>query len=92
VPAPPAKAFADRMTPVADGMAISVAWVFARLGGKAAAWAGVGDDADGEFIRESLAAEGLDVSVIRTVQGGRSSQVAVIVDAAGRTCSPLGPR
>ena len=84
VPVLPAKVIADRMTRVADGMAISAACAFARLGGKAAAWARVGDDADGEFIRESLAAEGLDVSGIRTVQGGRSSQVAVIVDAAGQ--------
>ncbi len=84
VPALPAKALADRMCRVADGMAISAACAFTRLGGTAAAWARVGDDADGAFIRESLAAEGLDVSGIRTVPGGRSSQVAVIVDATGQ--------
>jgi sulfofructose kinase len=84
VPALPAKVLADRMTRVADGMAISAACAFTRLGGRAAAWARVGDDADGGFIRNSLADEGLDVSGIRAVTGGRSSQVAVIVDGAGQ--------
>jgi len=84
VPALPAKALANRMCRVADGMAISAACAFARLGGKAAAWARVGDDADGAFIRDSLAAEGLDVSGLRTVPRGRSSQVAVIVDEQGQ--------
>ncbi|MFM8704138.1 MAG: PfkB family carbohydrate kinase [Planctomycetia bacterium] len=76
LPELPAKVIADRMTRVADGMDISAACAFTRLGGKTAAWARAGDDADGEFIRKSLAAEGLDVSGIRRVQGGRSSQVA----------------
>jgi sulfofructose kinase len=84
VPALPAKVLADRMSRVADGMAVSAACAFARLGGAAAVWARVGADADGLFIRESLAAEGLDVSGLRTIPGGRSSQATVIVDGAGR--------
>lgn len=40
--------------------------------------------ADGTFIRESLAAEGLDVSGLRMVPGGRTSQAAVIVDERGQ--------
>jgi sulfofructose kinase len=83
VPALPAKVLADQMCRVADGMAISAACAFTRLGGVAAAWARVGDDADGVFIRGSLAEAGLDVSQIRSFQGGRSSQVAVIVDGDG---------
>lgn len=84
VPAPPAKALADRMCRIADGMAVSAACAFIRLGGTAAAWARVGDDADGAFIRASLADAGLDVSGIRSMPAGRSSQVAVLVDHAGQ--------
>lgn len=84
VPALPAKALADGMCRVADGMAASAACAFARLGGAATVWARVGDDADGTFVRTSLAAAGLDVSVLRTVPGGRTSQATVVVDRAGR--------
>jgi len=84
VPPLPAKALANRMCRIADGMAVSAACAFARLGGRAAVWARVGDDADGTFIRDSLAAEGLDVSGLRMVPGGRSSQATVIVDEQGQ--------
>ena len=84
VPTLPAKTLANRMCRVADGMAVSAACAFARLGGRAAAWARVGDDADGAFIRDALAAEGLDVSGLRVIRGGRSSQAAVIVDELGQ--------
>ena len=83
VPALPAKVLAQEMCRVADGMALSAACAFTRLGGSAAAWARVGDDADGAFIRSSLSEAGLDVSAIRSVPGGRSAQVAVIVDGTG---------
>jgi sulfofructose kinase len=83
VPALPAKVLADQMCRIADGMAISAACAFTRLGGTAAAWARVGGDAEGAFIRSSLSDAGLDVSGIRSSCGGRSSQVAVIVDGSG---------
>jgi sulfofructose kinase len=83
VPPPPAKVLASRMVPVIDGMALSAACAFARLGGQAAIWARCGDDAQGQLTRESLAAEGLDVSGLRTVPGSASSQATVIVDARG---------
>lgn len=44
----------------------------------------MGEDADGAFIRDSLAAEGLDVSGLRMVPGGKSSQATVIVDEQGQ--------
>jgi sulfofructose kinase len=84
VPPLPAKALANALCRVADGMAISAACGFTRLGGEAAIWARVGDDVDGAFIRASLAAEGLDVSAIRVLHPGRSSSVAVIVDRSGQ--------
>lgn len=84
VPPLPAKAIANALCRVADGMAISAACGFTRLGGEAAVWARVGDDVDGAFIRASLAAEGLDVSSIRVLRPGRSSSVAVVVDGRGQ--------
>jgi len=84
VPAPPAKALAHDATRVADGMAISAAYTFAKLGGAAAAWARIGDDARGQAIRTELGQAGLDVSDIRPVSGGRSSHACVIVDADGK--------
>jgi len=83
VPTLPAKVLADQMCRIADGMAVSAACAFTRLGGTAAAWARVGDDADGAFIKHSLSEAGLDVSGIRSFRGGRSAQVAVIVDGTG---------
>jgi sulfofructose kinase len=83
IPAPPAKAMASMASRVADGMAISAAFAFAKLGGEAAAWARVGDDARGRQIREALGADGLDVSGIRSAAGGHSSHACVIVDARG---------
>ena len=44
VPSLPAKAIANALCRVADGMAISAACGFTRLGGEAAVWARVGDD------------------------------------------------
>lgn len=84
VPPLPAKVLANALCRVADGMAISAACGFTRLGGEAAVWARVGDDVDGGFIRASLAAEGLDVASIRMLDSGRSSSVAVIVDRTGQ--------
>jgi len=72
VPAPPAKALASDAARVADGMAISAAYSFAKLGGHAAAWARVGKDARGDAIRDELGQAGLDVSEIRSVAVGRS--------------------
>lgn len=84
VPPLPAKVLADRMCRLADGMAVSAACAFTALGGAAAVWARVGDDADGAFVHDSLATAGLDVSGLRTIPGGRTSQATVIVDATGR--------
>ncbi len=83
VPPPPAKVLAQRMVQVVDGMALSAACAFARLGGDAAIWARCGDDAQGMATRESLRAEGINVDGLHTVAGSASSQAAVIVDARG---------
>jgi sulfofructose kinase len=83
VPPLPAKVLADRLVEVVDGMALSAACAFARLGGRAAIWARCGDDEPGRAARAALQAEGLDVSGLRAVPGAASSQATVIVDARG---------
>lgn len=83
VPALPAKVLASRLVEVVDGMALSAACAFARLGGRAAIWARCGDDEPGRAARAALRAEGLDVSGLRAVPGAASSQATVIVDARG---------
>jgi len=83
VPPLPAKVMARRLVEVVDGMALSAACAFARLGGQAAVWARCGDDAPGQAVRATLQAEGLDVSGLRAVPGSASSQATVIVDGRG---------
>jgi sulfofructose kinase len=83
IPKPPAKVLAQRLVQVVDGMALSAACAFARLGGEAAIWARCGDDAQGLATRQSLASEGIQVDGLHVVPGSASSQAAVIVDQRG---------
>ena len=84
VPPLPAKVIADTMVRLVDGMAVSAAYAFVRLGGTAAVWGRIGDDDAGRTMRAALAAEGLDTSGVIAVPGGRSSAATVIVDGQGR--------
>ncbi len=83
VPPLPAKVLASRLVEVVDGMALSAACAFAKLGGRAAIWARCGDDGPGQSAKVALEAEGLDVTGLRAVPGAASSQATVIVDARG---------
>ena len=67
------------------GPAATAAVAAARLGMEAAIVSAVGDDAEGERIVQGLAAEGVDVSGISRVPGGRSGQSLVIIDGPHRT-------
>ena len=83
VPPVPAKVLASELCELTDGMAVSAACAFARLGGSAAIWARAGDDTAGHAMRSELTAEGLDVAGLRLVPGAKSSRASVIVDARG---------
>lgn len=83
VPALPAKILATDMCQVVDGMALSAAYAFVRLGGRAGIWARIGGDYIGVSMCDSLAAEGLDTSGLHSVPGTLTSQATVIVDAHG---------
>ncbi|RLS29386.1 MAG: sugar kinase [Planctomycetota bacterium] len=83
VPAVPGKVIADRACQVVDGMAVSAACAFVRLGGRADIWGRVGDDPRGGAMRDELAAAGLDVSALRVIPGGVSSIAVAIIDSRG---------
>ena len=83
VPTMPGKVLAFDAVEVVDGMAVSAACAFVRLGGQGAVWGRVGADPRGEVMRRDLAAAGLDVSGVRSVAGGRSSVAVSIIDARG---------
>lgn len=65
------------------GMAANAAAAIARLGGKVELWSRTGGDSAGERIHKYLAAEGVDISNVRTFEHARSSTSAVIVDQRG---------
>jgi len=83
VPAVPGKVLATDAAEVVDGMAVSAACAFVRLGGQGAVWGRVGADPRGVGMRRELAAAGLDVSAVRSVPGGVSSIAVSIIDARG---------
>jgi sulfofructose kinase len=83
VPPLSSKVLASEMCLVVDGMALSAAYAFVRLGGSAQICARVGDDEVGVAMRRTLAAEGLDTSGLRNMPGVVTSQCAVIVDRRG---------
>ncbi|MEI8144778.1 MAG: PfkB family carbohydrate kinase [Alphaproteobacteria bacterium] len=83
VPSLPAKALADQVARVVDGMAVSAACAFVKMGGTASAWGRLGDDPLGYSMQRALGDAGLDVKALRLVPGGSSSTAAVIVDHAG---------
>jgi sulfofructose kinase len=84
IPAAPAKILANDMRRIVDGMAISAACAFQKLGGQASVWARVGDDPQADVMRQSLLKEGLDVSGLHTLANTHSSQASVIVDRYGQ--------
>jgi sulfofructose kinase len=84
IPPPPAKVLATQRCTVVDGMAISAACAFQKLGGQAQVWARVGDDAQAQAMRQALATEGIDPRGLFTVKGTQSSHASVIVDAQGQ--------
>lgn len=83
VPQPPAKARARAYALTAGGMAANAAIAVRRLGGRAAFWGRLGDDANGTMLRASLASEGVDTAALRMIPGGVSPVSAVLVDPVG---------
>jgi sulfofructose kinase len=82
LPTGPGKILPSAMSQVAAGMAASAATAVARLGGNAALWSRVGDDAVGDRVRQELADEGVDVTHVRSFKG-QTAVCTVLVDGQG---------
>ena len=83
LPSEAAKYRADTAEIVGGGCAANAAVAVARLGGRAALAAPVGDDPLADIIVGDLAAAGVMTKHMRRIPGGRSSFSSVFVDAAG---------
>ncbi len=82
-PATPGKYRASGRTVAGGGVAANAAVAVARLGGRARFAGVVGDDEAGATIAESLAGEGVDVSMLRVLPGRLSPESIVLVDSSG---------
>lgn len=82
---PPAdgRVVATELVVAGGGPAATAAVTLARLGVDVAFFGAVGDDEAGSFVRDGLAAEGVDVSGLAVVAGARTPQSVVLVGAGG---------
>lgn len=80
---PPFKGIARAYRLGPGGMAAAAAVAVVRLGGRALFWGRVGDDMNGHPLAEALSEEGVDMSQLRRVPGGRTPVSAVLVDPRG---------
>ncbi|MFL1462300.1 PfkB family carbohydrate kinase [Roseococcus sp. DSY-14] len=83
IPSPPAKERATAYRAMVGGMAANAAIAVARLGGRAALWGRLGEDANGAAARAELEAEGVDCAGLRGFPGARTPVSAVVVDKRG---------
>jgi sugar/nucleoside kinase (ribokinase family) len=81
-PASDGRVVADELVVAGGGPAATAAVTLARLGVEVAFAGVVGDDDAGAFVREGLAAEGVDVSGLR-VAGSRTPQSVILVKPDG---------
>jgi sugar/nucleoside kinase (ribokinase family) len=82
---PPAdgRVVADDWVVAGGGPAATAAVTLARLGVDVAFFGVVGDDEAGAFVRDGLAAEGVDVGGLAVVQGARTPQSVILVGPDG---------
>jgi len=82
-PAADGRIVADDLAIAGGGPAATAAVALARLGVEVAFVGVVGDDDAGTFVLGGLADEGVDVSAVRIVAGGRTPQSAILVKPDG---------
>src|SRR5215510_10043925 len=83
IPATPTKVLATGYSQSGGGMAANASVAGARLGGTVSYWGRVGDDPIGRHILDDLAAEGVDVTDVRVIEGCVSPSAAILVDDHG---------
>jgi sugar/nucleoside kinase (ribokinase family) len=74
---------AEALVPHFGGATANVCVAAARLGGEVALAGGAGDDAWGHWLRDRLAAEGVDLRWFGLVDGAQTAIAFVAVDATG---------
>jgi sugar/nucleoside kinase (ribokinase family) len=82
-PSPDGRVVADDLVVAGGGPAATAAVTLARLGVDAAFFGAVGDDEAGAFVRDGLAAEGVDVAGLAVVAGARTPQSVILVGPRG---------
>jgi sulfofructose kinase len=94
-PGPDELVMATDVAVAGGGPAATAAVTLARLGVETYFAGAVGDDETGGFIRQSLESEGVDVSELGAVPGGRSPESAIYVGPGTRAIAAfrgdLGP-
>jgi sulfofructose kinase len=83
LPRKPEKYRARGAAIVGGGCAANAAVAVARLGGRSLLSARTGQDRIGDMIVADLEGEGVDCSLVRRIEDGRSSFSSIYVDAAG---------
>lgn len=83
MPEAPAKFTAEEFIVTGGGMAANAAVAVVRLGGQAAYWGRVGDDAVGDQVLKLLREEGVDLTHVRRLPGRRTKVSAIFIDARG---------
>jgi sulfofructose kinase len=82
-PTPDGRVVATDRVVAGGGPAATAAVTLARLGVAVSFAGAVGDDEAGAFVRDGLAAEGVDVSQLAVVGGGRTPESTVLVGPDG---------
>jgi sugar/nucleoside kinase (ribokinase family) len=83
VPDPDGRVVATELVVAGGGPAATAAVTLARLGVDVGFVGAVGDDDAGQFVLNGLAVEGVDVSMLSVVPGGRTPQSAILVSPDG---------
>ena len=83
IPGASSKTLARRYQALAGGMALHASIAAARLGASVRLIGRVGEDAAADFLRQRIAAEGVEPRGLASVRGCSTSLASVIVDAQG---------
>ncbi|MEP7206271.1 MAG: PfkB family carbohydrate kinase [Casimicrobiaceae bacterium] len=91
IPTRPRKVTATSHTAYGGGMAATAAVAAARLGGHAAYWGRLGEDAAGDAMVASLRGHGVDTTAIARLPGTRTAVSAVLVSPEGERLLAVYP-
>jgi sulfofructose kinase len=83
LPDTPVKYYARSRGEMAGGIAVNGARAICRLGGSAVLGSRIGEDLAGRSVLAEIEGEGIDLSGVHVVPGGRTSLSAVLLDPRG---------